>query len=73
MSRHMQRYLEIGRRLRMAREAAGLSQKMAARHLGRPQSYVSRCETGKRRLDIVELEAFCQLYDKSVEFFLAQD
>lgn len=28
--------------------------------LGQPQSYVSKCERGERRLDVFELEAFCR-------------
>ena len=37
-----------------ARQAAGLSQVDLARRLGRPQSYVSKFESGERRLDVVE-------------------
>jgi transcriptional regulator with XRE-family HTH domain len=37
------------------RTAAGLSQEEVARRLRRPQSFVSKYETGERRLDIVEL------------------
>jgi transcriptional regulator with XRE-family HTH domain len=37
------------------RAAAGLSQEDVARRLRRPQSFVSKYETGERRLDVVEL------------------
>ena len=37
------------------RAAAGLTQEEVARRLRRPQSFVSKYETGERRLDIVEL------------------
>ena len=37
-----------------ARKAAGLTQVQVARKLGRPQSFVSKYETGERRLDVVE-------------------
>ena len=38
-----------------ARGDAGLSQVGLARRLGKPQSYVSKFESGERRLDVVEL------------------
>ncbi len=68
-----QRYQEIGTRLRLAREDAGLTQAEAAHRLGKNQSYISRCETGRRRLEVLELEAFCRLYQKSIDFFLTTE
>jgi len=43
------------RLLRVLRAEAGLDQLDVARHLGRHQSFVSRYETGERKLDLVEL------------------
>jgi transcriptional regulator with XRE-family HTH domain len=37
------------------RSAARLTQEEVARRLRRPQSFVSKYETGERRLDVVEL------------------
>lgn len=37
-----------------ARKQAGLSQAELATRLGRPQSFVSKCERGERRVDVVE-------------------
>jgi len=48
--------------LRRAREEAGLTQNEAARRLHRPQSFVSKCESGERRVDVVELIQFCRVY-----------
>ena len=40
--------------LRETREKAGLSQIELAARLRRPQQYVSKCELGERRLDVLE-------------------
>lgn len=46
-------------RLKDARKKAGLTQEQLARLLGETQSFVSKCERGERRLDIVEVRSFC--------------
>ncbi len=48
-------FLEI---LRNARHKAGLSQGDIATKLGVTQSFISKCERGERRLDIVELRSW---------------
>lgn len=45
--------------LRDIRTEAGLRQVDLARKLGRPQSFVSKYESGERRLDLVELSEIC--------------
>ncbi len=62
-------YASFLRRLRRAREHAGLSQNEAARRLGRGQSFISKCESGDRRVDIVELRAFARIYGVPMSFF----
>jgi transcriptional regulator with XRE-family HTH domain len=57
-------------RLREARLIAGLTQTDAAAALRRPQSFVSKCESGERRIDVIELEDFARLYGKPIRFFL---
>ena len=37
-----------------ARKKSGLSQQEVADQLGRPQTYVSKCEVGTRRMDVIE-------------------
>ena len=59
-------------RLHQAREGAGMTQVEVARALGKPQSYVSKCESGERRVDVVELDEFARLYRKSLEYFLPE-
>ena len=69
-SLHTSRYRQFLRRLKEARQEAGLTQVDAARALRRPQSFVSKCESGERRVDVIELEAFAKLYRKPLAFFL---
>lgn len=45
--------------LRELRSEAGLRQQDLAERLGKPQSFVSKYETGERRLDILELRDVC--------------
>jgi transcriptional regulator with XRE-family HTH domain len=58
------------RRLRQARQEVGLTQVEVARSLRKPQSFVSKCESGERRVDVVELEDFAKLYRRPITFFL---
>ena len=64
------RYREFLERLRSARHDAGLTQQEVARTLGKPQSFVSKCESGERRVDVVELEHFAAVYGEPVTYFL---
>lgn len=56
-------------RLREARRQAGLTQAEAARRLGKPQSFLSKCESGERRVDFIELLAMAELYGVDISFF----
>jgi len=58
------------RKLREARIAAGLSQAAVARRLGKPQSFVSKCESGERRVDVVELKFFAKVYGVPITYFV---
>lgn len=56
-------------RLNEARRDAGLTQEELAKRLPHSQKFVSRCETGERRIDVIELRAICRALDISfVEF-----
>ena len=56
--------------LREARKEAGLDQKEVAKLLGRTQSYISKIESGQRRIDIVQIKGFAKIYKKSLDFFI---
>ena len=58
-------------RLRKARQSAGLSQFEVAARLGKTQSFVSKCERGERRLDLVEVRAMCRAIGISLSSFVA--
>jgi transcriptional regulator with XRE-family HTH domain len=51
---HDPRYRDLIDNLVVARKDKGLSQDGLAKILGRHQQFVSRYETGERRLDVVE-------------------
>jgi transcriptional regulator with XRE-family HTH domain len=70
---HSRRYQQFLRQLRAARSNAGLTQEQVAKAFKVPQSWVSKCESGERRVDAVELERFAQLYGKAIAFFLPED
>lgn len=48
-------YAELTGILRDTRVEAGISQQQLAELLGEPQSFVSKYESGSRRLDLLEL------------------
>lgn len=66
---HTKRHRASLARLRQAREAAGLTQQQVADALDRPQTCVSKCEIGERRVDFVELEELAEVYGKALDWF----
>lgn len=66
---HTKQYQEFLRKLRQARMDAKLTQGEVAKALKKPQSFVSKCESGERRVDFAELQGFARLYKKPVGFF----
>ena len=51
---HDSRYRWVVEQLVQERRSKGLPQEAVAAMLGKPQQYVSRYETGERRLDVFE-------------------
>lgn len=65
-TQHTRQYERLLKALRHARKEAGLTQLDVAERLGTYASYVSKCESGERRIDVVELVEFCRLYNIKV-------
>lgn len=57
-------------RMKKARAESGLLQIEVAKAMKRPQSYISRVESGEYRLDILEVKKFAKLYKKNIDYFL---
>ena len=56
---YSQEYALFLKLLRDTREKLGLTQTELAERLGQTQSFVSKVERSERRIDVVELRAFC--------------
>lgn len=56
--------------LKKARKEAGLDQKEVAKLLNKTQSYVSKVESGQRRIEVFQLKEFARIYKKNLDFFI---
>ncbi|HEX3998054.1 MAG TPA: helix-turn-helix transcriptional regulator [Pirellulales bacterium] len=56
--------------LRQVRLGAGLRQDDLAKRLERPQSFVSKYESGERGLDLLELREICDALGISLQSFV---
>lgn len=71
-SQHTRMYERLIRALREAREQAGLTQMEVVKKLGIYDSYVSKVESGERRIDVVELATLCRVYGIPLVDFLQE-
>jgi transcriptional regulator with XRE-family HTH domain len=62
-------YNAFRERLIKARKDAGLTQGEVNERMGKPHSFISKCELGERRVDFVELQLLAKIYGKSISFF----
>ena len=60
----------IVEQLKKARQEAGLEQEQVAKMLKKTQSYISKIESGQRRIDIITLKEFAKIYKKDISFFI---
>jgi transcriptional regulator with XRE-family HTH domain len=64
------RFLE---KLISAREEAGLTQRDVSARMERAHSFLSKCETGERSIEVFELIQLAQIYGKPPQYFLDSD
>ena len=63
-------YDVVLQRLIKAREEAGLSQRAVCDRMGMPHSFLSKCETGERRIDVLEFLQLARLYGRPLSYFI---
>lgn len=71
-SLHSRQYTIFRDLLTQAREDVGMTQVQVAAKLGKPQSYVSKYESGDRRLDVTEFVQIADLLSLDISGFLDQ-
>jgi len=71
-TRNPKAYARLGSLLKQARLEAGMTQMRAARQIGKTQAYISKCERGERRIDVIELGQFAKLYRKPASYFFSE-
>lgn len=69
-SRFTSRYRRLLKALRDARKEANITQAEVARHFGAHASFISKIESGERRIDVVELTELCQIYGVRLSAFI---
>jgi transcriptional regulator with XRE-family HTH domain len=52
-----------------AREESGMTQREVSEALGMSHSFLSKCETGERSVDVIDLLQLAKLYGKPMQYF----
>jgi transcriptional regulator with XRE-family HTH domain len=60
----------IVKQLKRARKEANLSQGEVAKLLHKTQSYISKIESGQRKVDVIQLKEFAKIYKKDINYFI---
>lgn len=58
------------KKLIKARKEKNMKQEEVAKILQKSQSYISKIESGQRRIDIIQLKEFSKIYKKDLNYFL---
>ncbi|WP_395061150.1 helix-turn-helix domain-containing protein [Paraburkholderia silvatlantica] len=67
---HDPRYQRVAALLAQIRRDRGLLQQDVADKLGRPQAYISKVESGVRRLDLIELMDILRVLETDPHLFI---
>ncbi|OBB80311.1 transcriptional regulator [Mycobacterium colombiense] len=68
---YSEQYQQLCTLLRQLRREAGLTQVDVAKRLDVPQSFVSKYESGERRLDVIELRHVAEAIGTSLDVVIA--
>lgn len=69
---YSEEYAKFLKHLKQTRKKASITQEQLAESLGQTQSFISKVERGERRLDLVELRAFCKALGVDFSLFASQ-
>ena len=62
-------YGRLRERLRAARIEAGLTQAQVGHLVGKPQSFISKIESGGQGVSFIEMQVFASVYGKPLSYF----
>ncbi len=62
-------YGRLREKLRAARIQAGLTQGQVGHLVGKPQSFISKIESGERGVGFIEIQVFARVYGKPLSCF----
>lgn len=68
---HQEDYMFFLQHLRSTREQSGLTQEQIAEEMGVTQTFISKCERGERRMDLLEVREYCRAMRAPFEKFVA--
>lgn len=65
--------IQLGEKLRQAREYLDLSQEEVAKEVNLPRAAISLIESGQRRIEALELKKFASVYQRPLNYFANED